>query len=108
MLSMDQILASNELTIATTAALPAFALIGSAIYLLRQSMQPSQSRAVVEMTQRLRIAVVQLERALQDLLHHSNGSADAPVRSHSHASLTNEDGVKSAICVAQISFYNQL
>lgn len=70
MLSMDQILASNELTMATTAAFPAFAILGGVLYLLRHAIQ-SDSRSIrfQKRTQLLRVCLVQLERSLQDVMH---------------------------------------
>jgi ATP synthase regulation protein NCA2 len=56
MLTMDQILASNELTIATTAALPAFALIGAIFYFLKNTFRSTSPRRIKVASQRLKVS----------------------------------------------------
>ena len=71
MLRMDQVLVSNQLTIAGTAAMPAFALLGAASFLLRKLFNrapPSHG----EKTLPLRLALTEVERSLQEVYGSEN------------------------------------
>mmetsp|Transcript_8833 Transcript_8833/g.14697 ORF Transcript_8833/g.14697 Transcript_8833/m.14697 type:complete len:1052 (-) Transcript_8833:209-3364(-) len=68
MLTMDQILTSNELTIAATAAMPAFAFIGAMIMSLRSALQPPASaRSTASYTEHFRLIMSDVERSLQEV-----------------------------------------
>ena len=77
MLTMDQILASNELTIAATAALPAFMLMSVGLNVLRRAFT-SKAPKPGEQTLCVRLAMVEVERSLQNVYStsHTQGYAD--------------------------------
>lgn len=64
MMRMDQVLASNQLTMAGTAAMPAFMLI-SGVALLTRKLFSSSPPSHGEKTLRLRLALTSVERSLQ-------------------------------------------
>eukprot|EP01036_Dinobryon_divergens_P028562 gene28562-37523_t len=66
MLTMDQILASNQLTIAVTAAMPAFGLLGLSLWYLRNQLRPKTS-TLGESTLTFRLIMSDVERSLQEL-----------------------------------------
>lgn len=67
MLTMDQILTSNELTMAATAAMPALALLGGTLYLLSGVLLSQPNLAPRTSGRKLRLALVEVERALSDV-----------------------------------------
>ena len=68
MLTMDQILKSNELTIAGMAAMPAFALIGFILYSIRNALRPlSSSRTRGVVTSHFRLIMSDVERSLYEV-----------------------------------------
>lgn len=67
MLTMDQVLASNELTIAVSAAIPGFCLIGGGVYLMKNFIM----RRLFKPTQRLQGGIPRLRIALAEVLNSS-------------------------------------
>lgn len=63
MLTMDQILASNELTIALSSSIPAFLFGAGLLLLLNRALLPRR-RSYRHATLALRMAFVELQRAL--------------------------------------------
>lgn len=68
MLTMDQILASNELTIAATAALPALGLFGVLVYRFRSMFRGPSSSVPQADCLHLRMILADLDRAYDHLL----------------------------------------
>jgi hypothetical protein len=66
MLKMDQVLASNQLTMAGTAAMPAFLLLGSIYVSVRWIFKP-RSFSMAKANLRLRLALTEVERRLLEL-----------------------------------------
>mmetsp|Transcript_93123 Transcript_93123/g.182471 ORF Transcript_93123/g.182471 Transcript_93123/m.182471 type:complete len:953 (+) Transcript_93123:89-2947(+) len=66
MLTMDQILDSNELTITAMAAMPAFGFLGMALFWLKKWMQP-RAAAPGLATVHLRLIMSDVERSLQEV-----------------------------------------
>jgi hypothetical protein len=63
MLTMDQILASNELTMAATAAMPAIVVIAGFSLLIRQAIRP-RAASPGQSTLSLRLAMSDVEKSL--------------------------------------------
>jgi ATP synthase regulation protein NCA2 len=71
MLTMDQILASNELTIALSSSIPAFIFTGSLIFLINQSLLP-RKHTYKNSLLALRMAFVEVQRALVIVYKNNN------------------------------------
>ncbi|KAJ1432445.1 ATP synthase regulation protein NCA2-domain-containing protein [Ochromonadaceae sp. CCMP2298] len=68
MLTMDQILTSNELTITATAAMPAFGFIALLLVSLRKALRPpSSNRSNASYTEHFRLIMSDVERSLQEV-----------------------------------------
>lgn len=66
MLTMDQVLASNQLTMAATAAMPGFAMMGIGTYITVKFFRPSIAKAGPN-TLPLRLILSDVERSLADV-----------------------------------------
>jgi len=87
MLTMDQILKSNELTIAGMAAMPAFALIGFILYSIRNALRPlSSSRTRGVVTSHFRLIMSDVERSLYEVYDIVGGA-----NLHAYLSTSNYD-----------------
>lgn len=76
MLTMDQILASNELTIAATAAMPAFFAFGIVLWTLRNQFRPRAESPGLA-TQHFRLILGDVERSVMALMAATEGSEEA-------------------------------
>ena len=63
MLTMDQVLASNELTVAVSAAIPGFCVIGGVLYILKNYIM----RKLFKPVQRLKGGIPTLRIALAEV-----------------------------------------
>lgn len=68
MLTMDQILKSNELTMSATAAMPAFALLGTSLFLLRNALKPRVDRTRRDTSLRFRLILSDVDRCLEEII----------------------------------------
>ena len=75
MLKMDKVLASNQLTMAGTAALPGVVLVGGLIYLIRRLLSP-RTHSLIEANLRLRLILTEVERSILEVYssHQSTSS----------------------------------
>jgi len=91
MLTMDQILKSNELTIAGMAAMPAFALISFILYSIRNALRPlSSSRTRGVVTSHFRLIMSDVERSLYEVYDTVGGTNLQAYLSTSHFDRTRE------------------
>lgn len=76
MLTLDQILASNELTIALSSSIPAFIFGGGLLLLLNRALAPRR-QSHRNATLALRMAFVEVQRALNEVYLPSENSSSA-------------------------------
>jgi hypothetical protein len=75
MLTMDQVLASNELTIAISAAIPGFCLLGLGLYVAKNFI----SRRLFKQTERLQGGIPRLRIALAEILRSLHDVEDGEI-----------------------------
>eukprot|EP01039_Chlorochromonas_danica_P011055 gene11055-12312_t len=116
MLKMDQILASNELTIAATAAMPALGLFTVLVYRFRLWLRGPSSSVPQSHCLQLRMILADLERSLEDLKrmveeilpkNTSSSSSSLVENTRSSIVLLMNEKMQNQLCVAEgLYFYH--
>lgn len=100
MLMMDQVLASNQLTMAGTAAMPAFLFFGGLYLFIRRIFQPRRY-SLVEANLRLRLALTEVERSLLELYCGKHGKNHESNQDQEYLKLFKESSIKLAISTSE-------
>lgn len=78
MLKMDKVLASNQLTMAGTAALPSFFALGSMFYFFH-NLFLSNDQIIKDGNLKLRLVLTDVERCLSDVYQYEDNSYELPI-----------------------------